>query len=201
MVEAVGLRGEFRPDKGWTRNKVSDLINALVSYITTVDKTKYCQFACTIDMSAYKKLQGESYQLESPVDLCNRTCVTLMVDWYISEYKGSLDFEASYFFDQNEPFEPLFKAQWERETEIDRITGKYNTVWSHIKHVGTADMRVTTGLQVADMLAWSRNREENNGPTYNSLFLALSRLAPSKWIVWNEETLRKKFRPLIWTPR
>ena len=58
LVEALNLRGEFKKAKGWDDPKVWDLINALVSYITTIPKDKICQFTCTIDMTAYRKLQS-----------------------------------------------------------------------------------------------------------------------------------------------
>jgi len=152
MVEAVGLRDEFSPGKGWTREKVFPVINALLSYVTTIPKERYCQFACTIDMDAYRKLRAETYQMESPVELCIILCVDRVVFWYLHEYKD-MDLEAIYCFDQNEPFEPIFKAKWEREIERDLWIKTYS-IWQHIKDVGSADMRVTVGLQVADMLAW-----------------------------------------------
>lgn len=200
MIEAVHLRGEFSKEKGWNDESVFELVNALLSYITQIDKSRYCQFACTIDMNAYRRLEKETYQLGSPIDLCNLTCVETVMQWYLLEYKGGLDLEAKYYFDQGEPFEPVFREKWERETEKDRSAGQYNTIWSHIKHVGSADMRSTPGLQIADMLAWARNREENKATRFEGLALALTRLAPSKWIIWNEESFRKKYRPLIHPP-
>jgi hypothetical protein len=199
MREAVHLNREFERGQGWDHDKVSALVNALLSFVTTINKSAYCQFACTSDMNAYRKLTAETYQLDSPVDICNATCVETVMQWYLLEYKG-LDLAASYYFDQGEPFEPVFKAKWERETETDRATGQYNTIWSHIKHVGTANMRTTPGIQIADMLAWARNREENKGTRYEALALAMTRLAPSKWVVWNEALLRKKYQPLIYKP-
>lgn len=199
MVEAVHLRDEFDRVKGWDDDKVFQLINALLSYITQLDKSKYCQFSCTVDMNAYRKLLGEGYQMDSPTDICNKFCVETVMQWYLLEYKG-LCLEAHYYFDQGEPFEPLFKAKWERETELDKLTGNYTTIWSHIKHVGTSPMRSTVGLQVADMLAWGRNREETKANRYQHLALALTRLAPSKWVVFDEALLRRKYRPLLYKP-
>jgi len=199
MVEAVFLREEFSRDKGWDDDKVFDLINFLVSCITGIPKETYCQFACTIDMTAYRKLLAEGYQLDSPVDICNTYCVEAVMRWYVSFYKGGLDYEASYYFDQGEPFEPTFRAKWESETERERIIGTHG-IWSHIKHVGTLPMRQTPGLQIADMLAWGRNREETKAQRYEHIALALTRLAPSLWITWDEARLRKRYKPLIYRP-
>ena len=200
MVEAVPLRGEFSKDKGWDDDKVSGIINSLISYLSMIPKDKYYQIACTIDMTAYRKLLGESYQLDSPVDICNECCVERMMHWYLFEYKGGFDVEASYYFDQGEPFEPVFRAKWNRELVRASELNEY-TIWSHIKHVGEAIMRDTPGLQVADMLAWANNREESKvSKRYEVLALAMKRLMPSKWITWDEAKLRKIYRPLISKP-
>jgi hypothetical protein len=199
MNEAVFLKKEFEKTKGWDDDKVFGLVNLLVSYLSQIPNTTYCQFASIIDMRAYRKLQAETYELDSPVDLLNASCAERVMFWYLHEYKG-VDLEAHYYFDQNEPFEPIFKAKWERETERDRDTGTYS-IWSHIKHVGSANMRNTPGLQIADMLAWANNRKETKpGARYEHLFLPLTRLAPSKWIMWDEPNLQKKYRPLIYNP-
>ena len=159
MVEAVHLRKEFSRSEGWTDDAVSPIINSLVSYITTLSEDSYCQFACTVDVDAYRRLSAESYQMDSPVDICNTWCVEQVMDWYTKEYKGGLDFAASYYFDEGEPFEPIFRAKWEREVKREQQLG-YNGVWSHIRHVGSRTMKTTPGVQLADMLAWGRNREE-----------------------------------------
>jgi hypothetical protein len=199
MREAVFLRDEFSPAKGWDDKKVGELINFLVSYITGLQLPKYCQFFCSVDMNAYRKLQAESYQMDSVVDICNSYCVERVMDWYLWEYKGGCDLEASYYFDQGEPFEPVFKAKWERETDSEKKLSIYG-MWSHIKHVGSLNMRVTPGLQIADMLAWGHNREAMAGERYQHIALTMKRLAPTKGIIWDEVALRKRYRPLIYKP-
>jgi Protein of unknown function (DUF3800) len=197
MIEAVHLRGEFNRAKGWSDNAVFELINALLSYVTTIPKDKYCQFICSVDMNAYRALQKQTYQMDSPVDLCNAACVEAVMWWYLTTYKG-LDFEAVYCFDQGEPFEEAFKKKWERQIDRDMRVGNHGP-WSQITHIGSAAMRKEPGLQIADMLAWSRNREETKpDKRFEHLALALTRLAPTVKIVWDEEKLRKTFRPYIY---
>lgn len=207
MKEAVHLDIEFHPDKGWDDTKTSGLVNSLLSYVTTFGQlfSSYCQFVCTIDMDAYRRLVAETYQMDSPVEICNSTCVEGVMEWYVSHYRSDLDYEAEYIFDMGEPFEPIFRAKWEREVARDEST-RTHSVWSHIKHVGTAPMRKTQGLQIADMLAWGINREKNpvqNSPIpkeFESIALAMTRLAPSFSKVWDEKELRKRYRPLIYKP-
>jgi hypothetical protein len=147
-------------------------------------------------MNAYRKLEKETYQMDSPVDLCNAACVEAVMWWYVTAYKG-MDFEAAYYFDQGEPFEEVFKKKWEREIDKDMRIGKHGP-WSQITHIGPGLMRQLPGLQIADMLAWARNREETKpDKRFEHLALALTRLAPTVKIFWDEEKLRKQFRPLI----
>jgi len=197
MVEAVPLRGEFASEKGWDDDKVFGLVYSLLSYLTTLPKHQYCHITCTVEMAAYRRLQAESYQLDSPADLCVSTCTVGLFDWYLHSYHG-LDLEAHYYFDVGEPFEPILK--WEQELEISERTGDYS-FWTHVKHIGPAKMRSTPGLQVADMLAWATNRNlSERAQRYRDLVIALRSLIPSKWVIWDEKLLRKKFRPLIYKP-
>lgn len=200
MLEAVPLRKEFAKEKGWTDDMVSGLVNQLISYLSTVPKERYCQFACIIHMDDYRKLQSETYQLDSPVDMCNESCVERLMQWYLFEYKGGLDVEGHYYFDQGEPFEPVFKAKWHREKRKGIELNEY-TIWMHITHVGESDMRKTPGLQIADMFAWANNREVAQlSERWQTLALAMRCLMPTKWITWNEEHLKRIYRPLIYHP-
>lgn len=207
MKEAVHLEKEFDRTKGWNDTNTSGLVNWLLSYVTQFEKThdSYCQFVCTVDMDAYRRLKAETYQMDSPVDLCNSTCVEGVMAWYVSHYKSDLDYEASCYFDTGEPFEPIFEAKWENERRGDERTGSAS-IWSHIKHVRTVPMRTTPGLQISDILAWGINREKNpvaGSPIpkeYEHIALALTRLAPTFSKLWDEKELRKRYRPLIYKP-
>ena len=180
-------------------------MNWLLSYVTQFEQTfdSYCQFVCTVDMEAYRRLRAENYQMPSPVEICNSTCVERVMVWYILHfhYKSHLDYEASYYFDAGEPFEPIFKAKWEEELKRDEVTST-KSIWLHIAHVGTATMRTTPGLQIADMLAWGINREKNpvvGSPIpkeYEHIALAMTRLAPSFSMFWDEKELRNRYGPL-----
>lgn len=202
LVEAVPLRGEFSKEKGWDDDKVFGLVNQLLSYLSTISKTRYLHISCTVDMNAYRKLQAEGYQMDSPADLCVTACVFGLFDWYLHQYQG-LDLEAHYYFDTGEPFEPILKAKWETELEMSQRTGDYS-FWTHIKHIGPAQMRCTPGIQIADMLAWATNRDLHDfGQTlvrqrYQDLIIPLRSLIPTKYATWDEARMRKQFKPLVW---
>ena len=199
MYPAATLREPFTVAKGWDDDKVAGLVNLLVDYISQIPKDRYCQFACTLDMNAYRKLQAETYQLEAPAEMLGNLCIDRIMYWYLLQYKG-LEVEAHYYFDTGEPFEPIIKAKWERELESFRLTKIYNK-WAHVKCISTAQMSSTPGIQVADMLAWAINRENNCFvSTYRHLSLALTRLAPSQWARMDEYWMRREYRPLIYKP-
>jgi hypothetical protein len=197
MVEAIHLRKEFRRDKGWNDDHVFGLINLLLSYLSSAPiAAKYCQFSCSLKMSDYNKLLAETYQLDSPADTVASACVRKMSEWYFNHYKG-LDFEAHYYFDQNEPFEEIIKAKWNRARSEQNP--KYQ--WASIAYVGSAVMRKTPGLQIADMIAWATNRHEGKIPQrYDNLVIGFRHLLPSFWVVVDELQLRQNFRPLIYKP-
>jgi hypothetical protein len=207
MYQAVHLTKAFDPSKGWNDINTSGLVNWLLSYVTQFEQTfdSYSQFVCTIDMEAYRRLEAETYQMDSPVEICNSTCVEGVMKWYVNNYKSDLDFEASYHFDTGEAFEPAFKAKWERELKRDQEIEQYG-IWSHIKSVGTVPMVEAPGIQIADMLAWGINRQKNPVQStpipkeYEHIALAMTRLAPSFEKFWDEEELRKRYRPLIYKP-
>jgi hypothetical protein len=199
MVEAIPLRGEFSPDKGWNDDHVFGLTNLLLSYLSTPapkDRYRYCHFSCSLKMNDYRKLRAETYQLDSPADLIASACVRQISTWYFEHYPG-LDYEAHYYFDQNEPFEEIIKAKWNR-ARLDQ-NPKYQ--WGHIAHVGSAVMRKTPGLQIADMIAWATNRHEVKIPQrYDNFIIGMRHLLPSFWTVIDERQLREHFRPLIYHP-
>lgn len=196
MVEAAGLRGEFSLAKGWDQTKVDLLLSDLLVYLTTLDKGTYRQFSVTVNMTDYRMLQSKTYQMDSPADLCIQGCVDRIMAWYLFKYQG-LDLEASFFFDRNEPFEPIFKVKWEKETQRDKDTGGYS-IWSHIVDIGSACKEKTHGIQIADMLAWGNNRQICGYEKFAHIATVMKSLIGTETIVWDEKKLRERFRPLVW---
>jgi len=199
MVEAIPLRGEFSPEKGWNDDHISGLINLLLSYLSMPppqDRYKYCHFSCSLKMNDYRKLRAETYQLDSPADMIATACVRQMSTWYFEHYQG-LDYEAHYYFDQGEPFEDIIKAKWDRA----KLEGNPKYQWGHIAHIGSAPMRKTPGLQIADMIAWATNRHEVKIPQrFDNFIIGLRNLLPSFWTVIDEQQMRRHYKPLIYHP-
>lgn len=200
MVEAIPLRGEFSPDKGWDDGKVFGLVTNLLDHLNLIQhRERYRHFGCSLRMADYQKLQVESYQMDSPADMIATACTDEIVDWYFFQYKG-LDLEAHYYFDQGEPFEEMIKAKWNRERAKLHLPSDYNK-WAHITHIGSVVMRKTPALQVADMFAWATNRHEVKVPQrYSDLAIGMRYLIPSTWAVIDEAQLRRNYKPQIYKP-
>ncbi len=152
-------------------------------------------------MNDYRNLLTKTYQMKSPAAICIEKATDEIMNWYVSRYKGGLDFEASFTFDRNEPFEPIFKAQWNEELERARRTGNHNS-WCHIVSVGSACQQKTPGIQIADMLAWGVNRVHSKSvqPGDKGAFVvaAMNNFLNSISQLVAEPYFRKNFRPLVW---
>lgn len=193
MKEAIHCEREFSYRNGWNQKKVFSLIMDLLMYLQTVDKKRFRQFACTVDLGAHRKLITEGYNLDNPIEICNSHCPFSVLAWYAHDYPGLIH-SAHYFFDQNEPFEVPFKLQWTRETQRAISPGGMDMFWSLIKTVSCADMRTSPALQAADMLAWATNRALFKPPDEpvlgKHLEHIMKQIIPSGWILWDERKFR-----------
>ncbi|MGO9642964.1 MAG: hypothetical protein ACLP1Y_16845 [Candidatus Acidiferrales bacterium] len=194
MREAVHCKGEFSHHNGWNLSKVQSLLLDLLQYLKTVDKQRFRQFSCTIDLEAQKKLQQEGLDLEDPIDRCNRLCPEMVLNWYMAKHPALIIHSAHYFFDLDEPFEERFKAKWvaEKNRNILLSFEPQHFIWSLVKSVTASLMRDTPPLQAADLLAWSSNRSASGNPDASFMLLEplLRSLIPSSWSFWKEEDLR-----------
>jgi hypothetical protein len=194
-VEASGLRGQFSKNR-WDDAKVDGLVSQLLVYLTTLNKDAYFQFSVTIQMDDYRSLQAKSYQMRSPAELCTEYCTDAIMNWYVSKYKG-LDVEAAFFFDRNEPFEEIFRAEWREELSKAQASGSH-TLWTHIRSVSSACKENEPGIQIADMFAWGVNRILSGNRRFAHMAIAMNTFLNSKSVTLGEDYLRRRFRPLIW---
>lgn len=194
MREALTLGGEFDQKKGWTNQNIYTLAYKLLKFMSEMDKTKFRQFMCAIDMNAYRRLESEGIWMHSPIEICNK-CPETVLSWYVTKYPGIIQ-HLHFFFDQGEPFKEVFEKLW--------ISNKNNTLgshgadifWSLLKTISSADMRDHPALQAADMLAWSVNRDltsEKDRP-FKAWAYIMHQVVPSAGIIWNEGRLRNHYK-------
>ncbi len=196
MKEAVHLNGEFSHRNGWNIQKVFSLVTDLLMYLQTLDKQRFRQFACTVDLVAHRNLSAQGYELHDPIEICNGNCPYSVLAWYVTAYPGIIH-SAQYLFDQGEPFEKPFRQKWIEEKQRKISPGGLDMFWSVIKSVASADMRSNLALQAADLLAWATNRSLSkhvNEPAIGDhLEYIMKQIIPSSWILWDEKKFRDSF--------
>jgi hypothetical protein len=194
MKEASALDGKvFTWRNGWNRKKVESLVMALLEYLQTLDKQRFHQFACSIDLKACRKLRGEGFTIPDPVDICNGHCPESVLVWFVTSYPGVIG-DAHYFFDNSEPFKVPFEERWTKEKQNVLDLSPRCHYWQLIKSVTTADMKEHPALQAADLLAWASNRvlTAPDGAFAKHLEWIMKEIIPSSWIVFDEARLRKE---------
>jgi hypothetical protein len=163
-------------------------------YMQTVDKKRFRQFGCTVDLVAYRKLTAEGFSFNDPIDICNEFSPFSVLAWYHADYPGLIH-SAHYFFDVDEPFKAPFEEGWKSEKANFLDPTALREVWSLIKTVTTADMRDKPALQCADLLAWSTNRtlSKEHDAAFTHLEPTMKSIIPSTWIVFDEQTMRARY--------
>ena len=193
MREATKGKGPFTYKNGWSLKKVGNLVTDLLMFMQNLDKRRFHQFGCTIDLSAYRKLIAEGFSFNNPIDICNEFCPFTVLAWYHGYYPGLIH-SAHYFFDVDEPFMAPFEARWKSEKGNFLDPTALREVWGLIKTVATANMRDRPAMQAADLLAWSSNRRmlPKDELAFKHLEPVMKSIIPSTWILFDEQTMRAR---------
>lgn len=164
-----------------------------MEYLQTLDKERFRQFACSIDLRAHRKLCAEGFSVPDPVEVCNGHCPESVLVWFVTQYPGVVG-DAHYFFDHGEPFKMQFEEQWTKEKQNILDLSPRCHYWQLIKTVTVADMRDKPALQAADLLAWASNRvlTAPEGAFAKHLEWIMKQIIPSSWIVFDEDRLRQE---------
>lgn len=200
MKEINTLTKGFAPCFGWNQQNAFGLAGACLAYMSRIDKERFRMFHCTVDIGAWHKLIGEGYGIPEPIEMCNEFAVFAVQLWYA--YKYPLESEVinletdgqHYVFDRNEQFYLPFRTKWNLEKDLFENTGALSP-WVLIDDVGEADMKKTPGIQAADILAWSVNREHTAPEGYpGKMYLhIMKQVIPSGFIFWDEDKMRKNY--------
>jgi hypothetical protein len=165
MKEAVSLTGAF---EGWTAPQrdwfFEELLRVLQGYR---DSPRIRRFSCSVDLVAHRRYAAiRRHPL--PERLCARIMFPNIIDWYASFPDRFLDV-LDLWFDENEPFMTHIREDWE-----NRHFRRKHPMWMLIRTIAPADMRLTIPLQIADLMAWSRNRIEVRDPDRFEPMLAVA---------------------------
>jgi hypothetical protein len=204
MKEIFRLEKAFDTSLGWTHDNAFGMVNECLSYVSTRPKDQLRVFYCSVDLLAWQKLRDETYQMPDPVALCNMYCSEFVLTWYAINFPEILNPRTDsvrYFFDRNEYFFQPFYDKWNRERNQSDATGRWS-IWNAIDEVAPVEMKKTPGIQLADIIAWARNRETftKDGDLAHYLPQILKKVIPSSFVVWEEAMLRQQYKPLIYLP-
>lgn len=165
MKEVLSLKGAF---DAWDASRRDWLVEELIGGLGTYrDDRRVRRFTCSVDLAAHDKWQRRRNH-PTPERLCARVLFPHAIEWaYERSDKGvSVDFFEAWF-DQGESFIGHVKEDW-----ADRGYRTERPIWNLVRAIDTAEMKATIPLQVADLVAWSRNRIEAN--TGNEIDKALA---------------------------
>jgi hypothetical protein len=200
MVEINALSKGFDKRLGWSHQSAFGLVAQCLAYMSRLDKQRFRVFHCTVDLEAWQKLTNQGYKIPTPIDLCNEFCVFGIQLWYA--YKYPLESEIidlatdaeRYIFDRNEQFFLPFRQRWNSEKDKFEATGAISP-WVLIGDVTEGEMKKVPGIQAADILAWSVNRDRTSPEGYpgKSYLQIMKQVLPSGSMFWNEGAMRKKY--------
>ena len=199
MREANTLTKGFDWKLGWNTHKAFELSSKCLAYMSRVDKSRFRMFYCTVDLEAWEKVKRDGIAVPEPVEICSDFAMWGVLWWYVQQRGDDGIFNipadsAHYFFDKDEPFEPKFKEKWTNEVARYEATEQINP-WILIEQVSSVDMKKVPGVQAADVLAWSVNREKADqkirpGQMYAEI---MRQVIPSSSITYDETQLRRQF--------
>jgi hypothetical protein len=149
MKEAMALQGAF---EGWTPKDRDFLLHGLASLLSEFGaKPRFSSFTCTVDLDAHRRWKKVN-RIPPPEKLCTRSVLPRILDWYAGFPEPIVD-AVELFFDRNEKFMGHVLKDWNNK-KIRRL----QPVWDLIRQVAELEMRRSPAVQMADMIAWSRNR-------------------------------------------
>lgn len=188
VTDAIALQGEFSKAKGWTDRKIEVLMNQFAAFLSQQDKKRFHAFISVLDINAREKLVGTGAQIPKPEVICSETCTGCVLLWATSRCPTDTRTEVhtmDFFFDRGEKFKYPFERAC-REGKKSK-----NGIWHLVNTVAEAEMKLTPGIQAADMLLWADRMEY--GKRFPSAHQIFKSVIPCDRIEINEEWLRKKY--------
>jgi hypothetical protein len=149
MTDLMALQGLY---KDWSAEQRDCLVDGLLNVLLDFRGDKRLRsFTCTIDLAAHERWTGIRNH-PSPARLCARILVPQVMDWYSTSDVRLLE-AIELCFDRNEPFMHHIQADWR-----NKRVRKERPALGLIKRIASEVMESTPRLQMADVIAWGRNR-------------------------------------------
>lgn len=154
MNEAIARKDEFsrikKKDRDW-------LIHALATLLEIHQQSgQISTYTCAVDLKAHKEI-SQRYALPSPARICVRNIFPKILDWYCGFPDQIIDVMDLYF-DQGERFMKHLEQDWKSADMRAQFP-----LWGLVRMIAPVEMKMTPGVQMADMMAWCRTVAEG-GP-------------------------------------
>jgi hypothetical protein len=187
MTDLMALEEDF---ENWSEEESDYLVDGLLNvFLSFRGHPHIHSFTCSVHLSACDRYKAERH-LPGPERLCTRIAFPQMVEWYINLPGPDLIGPVEVFFDRDEPFLKQVYPDWKNRTIRQRYPGR-----ELIKTIAPVEMQHSPAIQMADVIAWGRNRLESGShwetdPHYTTAVRAANTI---RWIhrPWNEEALSK----------
>jgi uncharacterized protein DUF3800 len=175
MTDIITGNDPFERRAGWTDCKVDRLISNAEGVLNSADKKTMCAFACSIDVTARKRLVAEGYKISDPAVICAEIGLGHLLTWYRNTHGPE---RAHLFYDQNEPFIRSIRRRW---LIFNGKKSLPNAFWESIANVQPVRMQDTPAIQAADMVAWAVTRRLRDVPDDKWARLANSLIETRKY--------------------
>jgi hypothetical protein len=177
MKEAIARKGEFQ---GWKKDKRDWFINGLITFFN-INRDQHPGRLKAITSSVDLKAHAEFAHipgLPSPARMCVRGLAAKIFKWY-SDFPDTILDVMDFYFDRDEPFLNQIDEDW--KSPVYRARHPW---FGMIRTMAQVDMRLTPGIQVADLFAWSRTHVDRGRSKDRFLGSALSLCHPSMADHW-----------------
>ena len=187
MTDLMALEEDF---ENWSEEERDYLVDGLLNvFLSFRGHPRIHSFTCSVHLSAYDRYKTQRH-LPDPERLCTRIAFPQMLEWCVKVPRSDLIPPVEIFFDRDEPFLKQVHPDWTNR----KIRQRY-PMWGFIKTIAPVEMQYSPAIQMADVIAWGRNRLEsgsdfNTDPHYATAVRAANTI---RWIhrPWNEEALSK----------
>ncbi len=155
MREAAVLRGEFSRTKGWDEDKVNRLVYEAAGLIKEFGVNLWA-VAYGINLKEWKRRRKHQGK-ETSYRAVHRECAAFCLGKIINGLHGNIDNDVGklevYHSQGDENLFADFRRLWVRADTKEKHE------WARrVVSVLPLDMRITPGLQMADLLAWATRR-------------------------------------------
>jgi hypothetical protein len=191
MRELKAGTGQYSWRNGWNLTKKADMIIQLIIHMQTFDKERFRMFIVSVDLEEHRRYSNMGYKLPYPEEICVKMSPEICLEWYYRHYPDVVQ-SAHFFFDEQEPFRDIFERhRWIERSKLFQ-PGNFAHIWQMVKTNATASLKDKPGLQAADLMAWSTNREllRDDGELFKYYAHFLRQVVPSYSSVIGEKEFR-----------